>query len=146
MNGNPDANDSAAVPVPSYLDDPSACLRAIATQGLSRELWGKLGGRAAAHIRDEASPEVATLYLHAVAQQMPAADIPNAASAANDQNNADAANNMEAELTRSQRFFEILDVSVMKICIQYCILFYYYCFLATVEGTVQLYLCMYIYF
>ena len=99
--------------VPSFLDDPSGCLHAIANRPPSRDLWAMLCGAAASCMKEDENAQLRALYLRAVAQQLPASEIAAAgmdavASVAGAGGNN---NSMEFEMIRAQRLFEVLEVS-----------------------------------
>lgn len=110
-NAAPSVHDPADQ-VPSFLDDPTGCLSFIANQAVNRVFWTMLSGTAALYIKEEANGRVAALYLYAVAQQLPAADLIVGGNDDNNNNNNNIAGNYpEPDLARKQRFMEIIEVS-----------------------------------
>lgn len=119
---NPNANAAAAAApvvggVPSFLDNPVSCLSAIANRPPSRDLWGMLSGTAASCMKDDDHSQLRSLYLRAVAQQLPASDMAAAgmdavAAVAGGGNNS----SMEFEMMRAQRLLEVLEVRKESVC------------------------------
>lgn len=71
-----------------------------------------LSGAAASCMKEDENAQLRTLYLRAVAQQLPASEI--AVGMESVASVAAGNNNMEFEMIRAQRLYEVLDVSSRK--------------------------------